>query len=158
METISLRIKKYNTLEELSSKEQELVQAALDAAQKAYAPYSNFKVGAAVLLNNNEIISGCNQENAATPSGICAERVALNYAGAKYPKSKVLNMAIIALKNGKITSKAVSPCGACRQVILESSYRSGSPFPIILAGQQQIIKVISSDELLPLFFGPGCLD
>ena len=103
-----------------------LREAALQAAERAYAPYSGFQVGAAALLENGEVVTGCNQENAASPSGLCAERVALSYAGARYPGVPVSALAIIAVSGGEIRPR-IAPCGACCQVLLEMEKRGGRP-------------------------------
>ena len=103
-------------LEECSEIEKKLINAAKHATEKSYAPYSNFKVGAALLLENGEIITGNNQENAAYPSGLCAERVATFYANSVYPNEKVVAIAIAAWSNGKFTDDVITPCGGCRQV------------------------------------------
>ena len=104
---------------ELDNIYRQLYEAAFEASKKAYAPYSKFHVGAAVLLENGEILSGNNQENAAYPSGLCAERTTLFYAGARYPDAAVLILAIAAMKDGERVD-LITPCGACRQVMLET--------------------------------------
>jgi cytidine deaminase len=148
---ITIRIFEYDTLDELESTPRNLLQQARSAARKAYAPYSGYYVGAAVLLEDGTIVTGNNQENAAFPSGLCAERVALFYAGAHYPNRAVEAIAVSAAdKNGKI-HKAVSPCGACRQVMRETEIKTGNPVKIILDGAK--IQVLESVEsLLPLDF------
>jgi len=130
-----------------------LITAAQQAAKNAYAPYSRFMVGAAVLLSNNQIVTGNNQENAAFPSGLCAERVAMFYANAKYPNELVKTIAITAQTGGNITAIPVSPCGACRQVLLETEHRFGTPIKIILAGNEKIWIVETAKQLLPIEFG-----
>ena len=121
---------KYQVLdsaEELSIPDKELYDAAVNAADKAYAPYSKFHVGSAVRLENGEIISAANQENAAYPSGLCAERSTLFYAHSKYPNTPVVAIAIVAKTDGKLTPTPTYPCGACRQVLHESQIRGGKP-------------------------------
>ncbi|NLV38142.1 MAG: cytidine deaminase, partial [Bacteroidales bacterium] len=108
------------SFDELSKQEKELIEAAKKASLDAYAPYSGFKVGSALLLDNGEILVANNQENAAYPSGLCAERVVLFYANATYPKNRVLSLAVAANKEGIFTENPISPCGSCRQVLLES--------------------------------------
>ena len=137
---------------ELTDDQKNVVEAAKKATSGSYAPYSHFNVGAGVLLDNGEIVMGSNQENAAYPSGICAERTALFYAGAAYPEAKVRKIAIIARHNGHFTSKVCSPCGACRQVMLESQHRAGSPIEVLLCSNDQIYVFDSVDALLPLGF------
>lgn len=130
----------------------ELEKAAREVAEKAYAPYSNFKVGAAVRLANGQIVTGSNQENAAYPSGICAERTALFYCGAQYPEVAVEEILVLAINNkGKLAASA-APCGACRQVILETSDRHQHPFRVILPGEEEAIVLEDNRDLLPFGF------
>ncbi|MCB9014053.1 MAG: cytidine deaminase [Bacteroidales bacterium] len=137
---------------ELPEKDQELVKNARAIALKAYAPYSNFHVGAAVLLENGEIICGNNQENAAYPSGICAERTAVYYAGAQFPDVAIKSIAIVAHVNGEFIADPAYPCGACRQVLLEASHRSGKNIRIILAGDKKVEVVNDIRDILPMPF------
>lgn len=137
---------------ELTEEQKNVVEAAKNATFGSYAPYSHFNVGAAVLLDNGEIIKGSNQENAAFPSGLCAERTALFYAGANYPKAKTLKIAIAARNKGEFTQKIVSPCGSCRQVMLESQYRAGSPLEVLLVSANEIYVFENVDSLLPFGF------
>ncbi len=140
------------TIDELPVAEKELVKEAIDAAKNAYAPYSSFHVGAAVLLENNEIISGNNQENAAYPSGLCAERVALFYANAKYPEVSVKAIAVVAMKEGKMVPSVVTPCGNCRQAMLETETRFKKPIKIIMGSERGFWLVNNAKNLLPLSF------
>ena len=140
-------------LEECSEIEKKLISAAKHATEKSYAPYSNFKVGAALLLENGEIISGNNQENAAYPSGLCAERVATFYANSVYPNDKVVAIAIAAWSNGKFTDDVITPCGGCRQVLLETENRFNSPMRVLMYGGESVYAVNSIKDLLPLHFG-----
>jgi cytidine deaminase len=128
-----------------------LAQTALEAAYKAYAPYSHFHVGASVLLENGKVVTGNNQENAAYPSGLCAERVALFAAGAQYPDIAVSTLAIAAVTEGKQV-KLITPCGACRQVLLEPEARSKQPVQILLCGSDEVYLINSASALLPLSF------
>lgn len=128
-----------------------LHREALAATESAYAPYSRFNVGAAVLLANGEIVSASNQENAAYPSGLCAERVALFYAGAHYPDVAVKAIAVAAVTNGKMV-KLPSPCGACRQVLLETQTRAKAPVQVLLCGPDSLTLVDDAASLLPLGF------
>lgn len=131
----------------------ELFEEAKAARLKANAPYSKFTVGAAILLENNEIVTGSNQENASYPSGMCAERTAIYYAGAKYPKIKILKIAIIAGSLVSETAAPVPPCGACRQAIAEYEVNQQSPIEIYFRGTSgAIIKSNSLKNLLPLIF------
>lgn len=136
---------------ELSQAYKELTDSALSAAEKAYAPYSNFQVGAAVLLGNGVVVTGSNQENAAYPSGLCAERVALFQAGANYPDQRVEAMAVAAISNGKQIDM-ISPCGACRQVMLETENRYNHPFKVLLCGAEKVYLIEGASTLLPISF------
>ncbi len=145
-------IHEYDSIDELPEKDIVVINEAKQAAQKAYAPYSKFKVGACVLLENGELIQGNNQENAAYPSGLCAERVAMFYANAKYPDIPVKAIAICAYVNSKLLEEPVTPCGSCRQVLLESETRFHSPIKIILFGENKISIIDNVKQLLPLNF------
>ncbi len=136
-----------------------LLTAAREAAHRAYAPYSKFRVGAAALLDNGEVISGCNQENAAYPSGLCAERTTVFYANAKYPEAKVLRLLIYAeTDNGPVLSP-ITPCGACRQVLLEKETTQGLPMAVTLAGANDLYHLPGiAKALLPLSFVPSSLE
>lgn len=137
---------------ELEPEIQVLVNKAKEQFQKSYAPYSQFHVGAAVLLENGALFEGNNQENAAYPSGLCAERVALFYAHAQFPNVPVRAIAIAAYTNGSILEQPISPCGACRQVMIESQVRFEHPFDIYMIGKEIIYHIAGADELLPLIF------
>lgn len=145
-------IEKHDTDNAFDEIEKELIDSAKKIALSAYAPYSEFNVGAAVLLENNIIITGNNQENAAYPSGLCAERVALFYANAQYPDKKVLAIAIVAIKDNKIIVNPVPPCGSCRQAILETSNRFENKIKLILIGNEHYLVINNASELLPLSF------
>ncbi len=139
--------------EELDANDSLLMQIASKAAEDAYAPYSRFKVGAAVLLDNGEIITGNNQENPAYPSGLCAERVALFYAMSKFPGVGIRAVAITATSLIGVVDKPVPPCGACRQVMADFENRSGIPMRIIMRGQQGAVMICEGmNMLLPLSF------
>lgn len=137
---------------ELAEADRSLYEKAFASAVRAYAPYSHFQVGAAALLDNGEIVCGNNQENAAYPSGLCAERTTLFYAGACYPESSVLTLAIAAVK-GRERVAMVTPCGACRQVLLETEQRHGWPLRILLCGREEVYEISCAAALLPLCFG-----
>lgn len=143
---------------ELTDQQKKLVECAKEASLKAYAPYSQFRVGAAALLDNGEIVSGSNQENAAYPSGTCAERTTLFYAGAQYPQNAVTKLAIAAYKGNDFTATPTAPCGACRQVILETEHRYETPIEIILYGKEKTYIITSIESLLPLCFGKTDLE
>ncbi|MCE5205701.1 MAG: cytidine deaminase [Porphyromonadaceae bacterium] len=144
-------------LEECSEVEKKLIESAKSATTKAYAPYSQFRVGAAVLLENGEIIAGNNQENAAYPSGLCAERTTLFFANASFPDQKVRAIAIAAWHDGKFTHDVITPCGACRQVLLEAENRFHSPVKILMYSEEGIYVVPAVRDLLPLSFGDEML-
>jgi len=149
---VNIEIEVYNSIDELSEKEQALVLEAKAIAKKAYAPHSKFYVGAALLLDNDEIVSGNNQENVAYPSGICAERTALFYAGSQFPDHAVKTLAVAVYTNGEFAEQPVTPCGSCRQVMLETENRYNSPMRVIMTGEKQIYVVNSVKDLLPLSF------
>ena len=140
-------------LEELSQQDQHLVELAIEATSRAYAPYSHFRVGAALLLNNGVEIMGCNQENAAFPATLCAERSAIFAAGAQYPDVPILTLAIAArTPNGELQEEPVSPCGTCRQVIIETETRFKQPVRLLLYGRNKIYVIDSIRQLMPLSF------
>lgn len=140
-------------LEELSAEERHVVELAIEATERSYAPYSNFHVGAAVLLDNGVEIMGCNQENAAFPVGLCAERTAIFAAGAQYPDVPVNVLAIAARgTDGELVAEPVSPCGSCRQVMVETESRYGRELVILLYGRNRILRINGIRELMPLTF------
>ena len=140
----------FESLDKLSTDVQELMQEAFSARERAYAPYSNFHVGAALLLDNQEVITGNNQENASYPSGLCAERTAIYYAGSKYPKTKILRMAISASSKHKPTTQPIPPCGACRQAIAEYEVNQNQAIEIYFMGESgNVAKSNSLANLLP---------
>lgn len=143
--------------EELNDEEKKLVDAAKEATNRSYAPYSRFQVGAAVRLAGGLLVSGSNQENAAYPSGICAERTTLFYANSQYPDRAVEALAIAAQTGGKFIEHPTAPCGACRQVILETEERYRHPIRIYLYGTDEVYIVDSIVGLLPLCFGKSDL-
>ena len=139
------------SLEELTENELNLIEVAKVATSQAYAPYSKFHVGAAVLLENGKIVSGSNQENIAYPSGMCAERVVLFHANHQYPFIPIMMLAIAA-KEGDVFVEKISPCGACRQVLLETEKRYGKPIKLLLYGREETLVIESAASLLPLCF------
>lgn len=140
-------------ISELSEQEQQLVANAKTAFKTAYAPYSGFLVGASVLLENGEIINGSNQENVAYPSGLCAERVALFYAGAKYPDVKIKTIAISVLSKNFAVKDVISPCGACRQVLAEYEDKQEQAIKVILhSPTDQVLIANTVEDLLPFMF------
>ena len=139
---------------QLHAADQYLVDQANLAMQKAYAPYSNFKVGASVLLENGQIICGSNQENVAFPSGLCAERVALNYVGANFPDVAIDTLCVVARGELMPEDHMLSPCGGCRQVMLESENRQVPPIRVILVNQDHRTIILNAvRDLLPFGFG-----
>jgi len=148
---ITAKIQIYS-YEELLQDEKKLIDCAKGACSRAYAPYSQFQVGAAVLLANGEIIAGSNQENVAFPSGLCAERTALFYANSQYPQQAVQSLAVAAYTQGDFIEHPISPCGACRQVILETEMRFQNPVRILLYGKSEIYSIEGIKDLLPLAF------
>ncbi len=155
MKEINIDIKLYvfKSVNELPKEVQRLMQKAKDARDNAYAPYSKFNVGAAILLDNKEIVIGNNQENASYPSGLCAERTAIYYAGAKHPKAKILKMALTAASQNKKTDIPIPPCGACRQAIAEYEVKQNQPIEIYFMGiEGEVIRSNSLSNLLPLIF------
>lgn len=148
----------FESREELAPEVKELMDQAIEIRKKAYAPYSKFRVGAAILLDNGKVVLGSNQENAAYPSGLCAERVAIFQAGAIYPDAKILKLAISATADEKEVADPIPPCGACRQSIAEYEFRQDVPIEIYFMGA--IGKVYKSDSLknlLPLTFDKNFL-
>lgn len=149
---IKIVVSEFENIGELPENDQNLLIEARNITALAYAPYSGFHVGAAVLLSNGKIITGNNQENSAYPSGLCAERVALFYANANFPDSEVKAIAISAAKNGVLVNEPVKPCGSCRQALAEAEVRFGSPIRIILDGKDSIMVLDGVESLLPLSF------
>ncbi|MCL1822505.1 MAG: cytidine deaminase [Prolixibacteraceae bacterium] len=141
-----------HTFDELPAEYRQLIETAKEQTQKSYSPYSHYKVGSAVLLENGVIVGGNNQENAAYPSGLCAERVAAFYAGSQYPETAILAIAVAAFHNGDFTYLPVHPCGACLQVLLENEFRGGKDIKLILYGKKEVQIVNSIKECLPLYF------
>lgn len=155
---IETTLEVYTDIAELPEDIQKLMRDAIDARDHAYAPYSKFNVGAAILLDNGEVIIGSNQENASFPSGLCAERTAIYYAGAKYPKAKMLKMAISASSRNQVTNQPIPPCGACRQSIAEYEVKQELPIELYFMGAQgKVIKSKSLANLLPLLFESSSL-
>jgi cytidine deaminase len=152
VKNISFSYCEYENPEELDTEDQELIIAAKEAAKLAYAPYSKFMVGAAIRLESGRIVHGSNVENAAFPSGICAERTAIAGAVSNYPDDKPVAMAIAAMSHEGVTAESVSPCGNCRQVIAEEEVRTGNQIRIILSGRNKIQVLESISPLLPLQF------
>ena len=150
---IKTTIAVYNGISDLPNEIQSLMNQAIEVRKKAYAPYSKFRVGAAILLDNGKIVLGSNQENAAYPSGLCAERVAIFQAGAIYPDAKMTKLAITAASDTNPTLSPIPPCGACRQSIAEYEFKQDTPIEIYFMGESgEIYKSNSINNLLPLSF------
>lgn len=150
---ITANLELYDSCDELPQDVQELMDKASDARDKAYAPYSKFKVGAAVLLDNDEVVTGSNQENASYPSGLCAERTAMFYAGSKFPEAKFVRMALSAKSMSHRVVTPIPPCGSCRQAIAEYEVKQDSPIEIYFMGETgKVVKSNSLKDLLPLGF------
>ena len=148
-----------NHLEDLDLESKYLAHKAKDAANHAYAPYSKFHVGAAVLLEDGTIVTGTNQENAAYPSGMCAERVALFSAMALHPETVITKIAIVAKRKGGKELTPATSCGACRQVMLEFERRQNKPFEVVMQNEDhKWVKALSAQSLLPFSFTNASLE
>ena len=136
----------------LTEEQRKVLTIAKEQIKHSYCPYSHFHVGAAAQLANGEVVRGCNQENAAYPSGLCAERTALFAAGAQYPEEPVKRLAIACYTGGHFTKEPGSPCGACRQVMLETEHRYSGKMEVLLYGEAETYVFESAADLLPLIF------
>lgn len=142
-----------SSVEDLNQEQLKVIEKSKEAVINAYAPYSNFKVGAAVLLDNGTVILGNNQENVAYPSGLCAERVALFSANAQFPEKKITHLAISSQGDFIDINSILSPCGACRQVMVEVVHRQGESFELLLLNPDGSIYIFSdATDLLPFVF------
>lgn len=156
---VVISFKELNGVDELSASDQELMQKAVRAAKDAYAPYSQFRVGAALLMENGEIITGNNQENAAYPLGLCAERVAFFSAGSHYPGMRIVACAITAQSDRFVIKQPVTPCGACRQAMSEYEENQQTPIRVLMMGAEgKVWEMNGVRSLLPLGFGRGDLE
>lgn len=155
--TITATIKVYQP-DELSAADRALMEAAMKATERSYAPYSHFSVGAAAQLADGTVVTGTNQENAAYPSGLCAERTTLFYANSQYPGQAVVTLAIAARTEKDFIDMPIPPCGSCRQVILETEKRYNQPVRILLYGKKCIYEVRSIGDLLPLSFDASAME
>ena len=149
---IRVLYKEYLDSNELPDAYRILVEEAVVAASGAYAPYSHFMVGAAILLDDGTVVRGANVENAAFPSGSCAEKTALSCSVSNYPGKRPVAIAIAAMSGGKPTLEPVPPCGNCRQMLVEEEQRHGKPIKVILAGSEKILVIDSAESLMPLRF------
>lgn len=150
--TLNIKYQEFASVSEMLPEDQSLVAAALEAQKGSYSPYSQFQVGAALRLANGLVVKGANQENAAYPSGLCAERTAMFWAGANYPDVPMDTLAIAGSDHGVLCESPASPCGACRQVMAEYQKKHGVPMKIILVGSKRIRKFACVDDLLPFIF------
>lgn len=158
MQNLEIKIKvKFCQLDELTAADQELVACAIAATRNSYANYSHFHVGAALRLYDGRVVTGANQENAAFPLGLCAERTAIFAAQANYPDQSVEALAIAAANDQGLTAVPVTPCGACRQVGLEVEDRYKSSIRILLYGTKGVYVVSSMHDLVPLSFSDGIM-
>lgn len=156
--TITTEFSVFDSLEDLPNDIYSLMKQAVTIRKKAYAPYSKFRVGTAILLDNGKIVLGSNQENAAYPSGLCAERVAIFQAGAIYPEAKIIKMAITAASDTNKTTTPIPPCGSCRQSIAEYEIKQDTPIEIYFMGETgAIYKSASLKNLLPFLFDKNFL-
>lgn len=155
--TIETNVSIYN-FEELDESQKRLINKAKEQVNKAYAPYSEFHVGAAVELENGEIFAASNQENSAYPSGLCAERVAMFFANAQYPDIPVRMLAIAALTSGSFLAEPITPCGSCRQVLLETEMRFEKNIKVLLYGTNHVFEIDNVKQLLPLCFEKNSLN
>lgn len=155
--TITAIIKVYQP-DELNETDRRLIETAMEATARSYVPYSHFSVGAAALLADGTVVSGTNQENAAYPSGLCAERTTLFYANSQYPDQPVDTLAVAARTEKDFIDDPIPPCGACRQVILETEKRYGHPIRILLYGKKCIYEIKSIGDLLPLSFDASSME
>lgn len=146
------------TYDELNKSDRELIDAAREATHRSYSPYSHFSVGAAARLADDTIVCGSNQENAAYPSGLCAERTTLFYANSRYPGQAIKTLAIAARnEQGQFLENPIPPCGACRQVMLETEARYRQPMRILLYGEREIYEMQNVGDLLPLSFDASAM-
>jgi cytidine deaminase len=154
----TINYEEFSSPKEMDPIDQNLIAAALDAQKGSYSPYSHFQVGAALLLADGTIIKGANQENVAYPSGLCAERTALFAAGANYPDTPMVKLAIAGSDHGILCESPASPCGSCRQVMAQYQKKFGRPIEVILVGSKRIRKFHKVDDLLPFIFDSLTID
>lgn len=153
MKEIGLHIKiHFYEMEELPKEERELVESAIAATDHAYAKYSNFRVGATIRLSDGSVMIGANQENAAFPSGLCAERTAIFAAQAQYPEKAITMLAVAARNENGLLKEPVTPCGSCRQVMLEVEDRYQQPMKVLLYGTDGVYVIDSAKDMVPLSF------
>lgn len=149
---LEINYEEFCCIDELETGDKALAQAAVEAIKGSYAPYSNFNVGAAVRMSDGRVFTGANQENAAYPSGLCAERTAMFYAHAHRDGAMMESIAVAASQNGVLCPSPATPCGDCRQVMAEFQTEAGKPMSVILVGGDKIWKFPSVDSVLPFIF------
>ncbi len=149
---IHINYQEFKSVDEMLPEDRELAAEAVKAMEGAYAPYSHYHVGAAVRMSNGQIVRGANQENAAFPSGLCAERTAMFAAGARYPDKDMQSIALAGGVMGRLGSQPATPCGACRQVMAQYQAKSGKPMSVIMVSSEKIWKFDKVDDILPLIF------
>ena len=150
--TLTIPYEEYASIEELGAEDRALLEAAIEAVRGSYAPYSHFNVGAAVRLADGTVVKGANQENAAYPSGLCAERTAMFSASAQNPGVPFQALAVVCSRNGSLMPNPGSPCGACRQVMAQYEREAGAPMRIILGSGGPILAFTGVESLMPLIF------
>ena len=149
---LTIEYQEYASMTEMEEADRSLLERAVKATEGSYAPYSKYNVGAAVLLSDGTVVTGANQENAAFPSGLCAERTALFAAHAQYPHLAVRAIAITACRGGRMVEEPAWPCGACRQVLAESQKRAEAPVRVIVGGLSRIVVFSCVEDILPFIF------
>ncbi len=154
----TINYEEFSSPEEMDPVDQKLIAEALDAQKGSYSPFSHFQVGAALLLADGTIVKGANQENIAYPSGLCAERTAMFAAGANYPDTPMVTLAIAGSDHGVLCESPASPCGSCRQVMAQYQRKFGRPIQIILVGSKRIRKFQKVDDILPFIFDSLTMD
>lgn len=149
---LTIDYKEYSSIDELEQSDKELALKAIEALDGSYSPYSHFAVGAAVRLSDGTIIKGANQENAAFPAGLCAERTAMFSAGANHPDTPMVEIAIVGKTGGAICDSPATPCGSCRQVMAEYQSKGGRNMEVLLVGAKRIMKFSKVQDILPFIF------
>jgi len=152
LKEINIRYREFSSIDELNTEDRELASEAVAAMSNAYAPYSHFHVGAAVRMSDGQIVRGSNQENAAYPSGLCAERTAMFSASASYPDKDIVSIAVAGGLHGCLSKTPATPCGACRQVMAQYQTKAGKPVSILMIGTDSILKFDKVDDIMPLIF------
>ena len=150
--SLTIEYQEFASMEDMMPEDRSLLEYAIGATKGSYAPFSHYNVGAAVLLSDGTVVQGANQENAAFPSGLCAERTALFAAHAQHPELAVRALAVTACRDGRMAPEPAWPCGACRQVLAETQKRAEAPVRVIVGGLSRIVVFSSVDDILPFIF------